>query len=821
MKKSYWLAVGLALVIAITLHSRASAARLENGPDQGGGRRAGLISTVVGCMAVEAGTLDRTSATVRLEWEGQVDEAFLVLSAAGSRGGHSIYVNGQRVGGAPARPGGRPCQADYPMGIPIPVEALVNGKNIIALTNDANVDDSWTAAEIYLEIHGNLGLPSPTGPASVLLPLSPSEIGATGAVSDSVVLTSSYDGKPHRVWFQVPDVYTPTVPLPLLIGMHGWNGSGEGVLDYMGDAVNERGWLFAAPNTHGTYYVDGTRAMAWPGVQHDVIDAIEYMMSNYNVDASRIYITGASMGGHATTTVAAKYPDVFAAVVEWAGFTDVADWYVELYDLDDQGYPQEWRLKQMRREIDPSCNPDADPDFEGGCGTPPAQTFEYQRRSAMHMPQSSRLLPLKIWADVEDILVDVHHARDLRDAINVWDPPTPVALVEVEGGCNTTYNHCYSPDFGDVFDFLEGFTLSSRPPLSVTVRTDESKPYYWLNVAQTGGDHWSQVQASYDPAGATVNALILDLQPLTLGFNLGSMPIMGRVVERPGMGLPATTYLINGGGIHQLANYTSGYLTTTLSAMGQYSLSISAIEAELSADPPMALEGETMTSTITAVVQDRLNNPVPGGTMVEFSASEGTFPNARATFTATADMKGQVTTTLTLTPTAGPVEIVASVERITGSTSIEVIHPSIEVLVTPDRSTIYQGQDVRCTYRVTNTGDVTLTGVTLTDNAGPLLEESVTLTSGAAHVCSRTWTLDQTTPITVTGTGQGPLGHIWTSSSSTTVTVDLWGIHLPIVIRGGRTLSAQRFEQPIVRSRASSALGGAVVRDGLLFPGRR
>jgi hypothetical protein len=222
-----------------------------------------------------------------------------------------------------------------------------------------------------------------------------------------------------------------------------------------------------------------------------------------------------------------------------------------------------------------------------------------------------------------------------------------------------------------VFDFLVDFPLGSEPPPSVTFRTDESKPYYWLNLAQTGGDHWSEVEAAYSLADRTVTAAISDAQPLNLAFNLGSTSIMGRVIERPGMGLPATTYLVRGGGNHRLEDYVSGYLTTTLTSVGQFTLTISAISVELSANPAVLFGGATVTSTITALANDELDNAVPDGTTVEFSTTEGTFPNGRSTYVTTT-AGGQAAAILSLGPAAGSAEIIASIESVSGSTTVEV-----------------------------------------------------------------------------------------------------------------------------------------------------
>jgi pimeloyl-ACP methyl ester carboxylesterase len=707
LKKRYCLATVLALITAFVLWYPVLADGPGDSPTQDDGRRVGLVSTAAECMVVQSGIPDSVSATVRLEWEGRIEKAFLVLSAAGSEGGHSIYVNGQRVGSAPVRPDDLPCQAGSPATIlaptdeiPIPVEVLAKGENVITLTNDADINDGWTAINLHLEVHGVL-----SGPPVALLEdpslamasppdITSQDIGAMAVISDSAVLASSYDGVPQVIWYQIPYSYTGS-PTPLLIGTHGYSGTGEGTRAYLAAGANERGWLLAAPDMHGQGYPNtGKYAFAWPGAQHDVIDTIEYMMTYYNVDTSRIYIVGGSMGGQAVTVMAAKYPDVFAAAAGWKPITHLASWYAEL----NQDFSRfSWALKKLREETDPGCDPDIDTNYDTGCGTPPVVPFAYQRRSAREMPQNDRLIPLKMWHDVQDELVVVSHSVELKEAIDNWRTPTTlVPLDRVDTGdepdnlCDAigdSYRHCYSPPplensfwptitltvdsqpVGYLFDFLESYTstLHSQPPPSLTIRTDESKPYYWLNVAQTGGDHWSEVETAYGLANRTVTATISDTQPLTLGFNLGSMPIVGSAgITQSGMGLPVTTYLIKGGGIYTLTNYISGYLTTTLASTGQFALTISAIEAEVLANPSIVSTGQT--STITAIVRDHLSNPVPDGITIEFSTTAGTFPNASSTYpTTVTGGQGQATAILT---TDGPAQVIASVGSITASTSI-------------------------------------------------------------------------------------------------------------------------------------------------------
>lgn len=675
MNKRYLFALGLALMLAFQLWNVTLADEPEGGPAQAQGRQVGLVSTTAECVTIEAGGSGSVPATVRIEWEGQIERAFLVLAPAGSEGGHSIYLNGQRVASAPRQTEGRPCQSGFRQEIPIPPAALVHGENVILLTNDADAGDSWTAADLRLEIHGVLSGP----PAAALdLPPSPppgSQLSATGAVSGSAILTSTYELAQSKVitqvmYYQIPASYAGA-PTPLVISIHGMYGTGLGALNLLASEADERGWLLAAPDMHGRFYSNtGWYALAWLGAQHDIIDTIDYMRSNYKVDTSRIYLVGGSMGGQTTSVTAAKYPDVFAAAVPWKPITDLTDWHGELLALGDPYSDAE----KVRRETAGNFT-----------GTTPEQApFEYQRRSAIEMPQNVRLIPLKMWHDVDDLYVPIHHSRDLKLAITGWNPVTPVTLIEVPSGANDCppYQHCYNPDPNELFDFLQGYTRSTQPPAAVKVRTDESKPFYWLSVAQTGGGHWSQVDASYNPATNTVTATISDTKPLTLGFNLGSTAIVGPAgIPRPGMGLPDTTYLVKGGGNFALVDYTSasGYLTTTLTITGQFALTISAIKVELSPDPaaiPVPKGQSSATATITAVVKDQLNNLVPNGTTVEFSTTKGTWPGGGTTYVTTVS-GGQATAVLTL-PAADKVAVVkADVGKASATLSVYAVQPAI------------------------------------------------------------------------------------------------------------------------------------------------
>jgi pimeloyl-ACP methyl ester carboxylesterase len=572
IEKLYWLLASLALLSSLIWPQIASA----SGPAQQEGRRVGLVSTKVECLAVNAGIQNNVSSTVKLVWTGQIEEAYLVLSAAGSEAGHSFYINGQLVGQTPVQPDGQPCDPNFEREISIPADLLVNGENIITLTNDANPGDSWTAASMRLEIHGVLSGP----PVAALEAPTDGDVGTLATCSPGPgdeLVPSSYEGGSisQRVYYHIPDGYDSVPSVPLVVVLHGFGQDGDGMRNLLDSEADERDWIVVSPDMHGHYYPTiGSYALAWPGAQHDIIDTIEWMIDTCpKVDKSRIYITGGSMGGQATAMTAAKYPDIFAAAVPWKPITDLTDWYNERAILEPPDGPNEGN-KHIRRETGAASG-------AGSAGTTPLQApFEYERRSSIKVPQNNRLMPIKMWHGTDDLLVPIHHAQDLKNTINSnWDPPNDVILIEVNNSCpGDTYHHCYNPDLNELFDFLQSFTRSSTAPNYLAIRTDESKSYYWLDIDQSGSDHWTQITATYIPASKTINAVVTDTNQLTLGFNLGPTPITGVAgIAQAGLGLSETAFWVQEQNqTPYTQTYTAGqYFTVALQNTGSYTLTIS------------------------------------------------------------------------------------------------------------------------------------------------------------------------------------------------------------------------------------------------------
>ncbi|MDH7473673.1 MAG: prolyl oligopeptidase family serine peptidase [Anaerolineae bacterium] len=744
-----------------------NAAGPPNKPDQDSQIATGLASNALECLSVGNNSSGEAAGIVSLTWPGQAEQSRLILTVSGAEAAHTIKVNGQPVASVPIHPEGQPCRDGETFYIAIPPDVLVQGDNVIEITNDAMPTDSWTASQVRLEVLGRFPvLPIPGAAAGDVL--------AMAVTSSTITFTNPYDGTDQQARIVLPDDYSGD-PVPLVIYVHGRSSDMYEGENTIGEATRNKGWLLATPQLHGSwpYPPDppGKYAYASLESQYDIIGAMNYMLDHYNVITDRIYLVGYSMGGQIATVTAGKFPHVFAAVFDNKGPTNMAEWYYEQAEYYEsfnhphvQAMRQECHVNELER--DPTENP-----------------FCYQRRSGVNFASNYIHMPISITHSVSDTLVPIHHSRDFRDAVNSYSPDRPVTVYEdtiIGPTCGEPY-HCYEPDPMDVLNFLEQFTLNNNPT-SINITTDESKSYHWLNVIQTGGDHWSQVQVAYYPITATVTALISDTAPLTLAFNLGSTALtyerISDKLKQPGMGLPATTYLIKGGDNNYLHNYESGYLTTTLSTTGEFGLTISAITVDLSAYPDMVSGWQTSTSAVTAIVRDHLDNPVPDGTIVEFSATEGTFPNGGAVYTATVT-GGQVTTTLTLPPEKASAEIAAWIGSVTNTTTINVIYPSIEMTVTPDRAMVYSGQMVTYTYQITNTGDVTLTDVTVEDDNGTPEDSGddviactgLTLAPEAMAGCSRNATLTHTVTNKVTVTGLDPLSNDISDEDTATISI--------------------------------------------------
>ena len=476
-------------------------------------------------IASDRATVKSAEGKVMLLYEGTPEMAHLRLISCGVKSGkrHTVYLNGQPVAQVKddsyntciCNSSGRP--VTYTLTNPATV---VNGWNFISITNDADVMDSWMGYGLQLVIAGKL----------------------SGAVIREFTFASSYDGSLRRAVYQLPMGYDPRMPVPLLVSIGGTGEDRWDALYHYAQQVNARGWLLVAPDVRQINKGSGGRTASL-ATQHDIMDAIHYMTETFHVDASRIYMSGFSAGGGVAATTAAKYPHIFAAVVDWIGPTD----FLELIQQRPDLY---WGLVT----------------YDFGCplegGSSPCR-FEWQRRAAREMVMNLKHVPMAIVHGRADDRVPFAQSEDFYNQMGKFYDPSAHNKLAVwhEGG------HFDAVPALRPLDFMSNFTLNPNPQ-GIMIRTDESKDYYWVYIQQKDwygkkADGFSNVMASYDLATRVISATIWDERtwgdgnlPLDVTFDLQAMSFdpdtiydiedhnlaMGSVVTRRGV-RPAKGYL--------------------------------------------------------------------------------------------------------------------------------------------------------------------------------------------------------------------------------------------------------------------------------------
>jgi predicted esterase len=116
--------------------------------------------------------------------------------------------------------------------------------------------------------------------------------------------------EPYRVF--VPATYTASKPIALVIALHGMGGDENSMFDSYSGAMKREaervGMVVACPKG-----LDSA-SMYRDAAEQDVMDVLAEVRRDYNIDASRIYLMGHSMGGYGTWSIAMAHPDVFAAL---------------------------------------------------------------------------------------------------------------------------------------------------------------------------------------------------------------------------------------------------------------------------------------------------------------------------------------------------------------------------------------------------------------------------------------------------------------------------------------------------------------------------
>ena len=540
-----WIVLTLLLAVLLVLSTRAGQAGSE-------GRSPALTfaaaaipqgtvtSTLSDCLWIGYGADDVPQADLYVAWSGTLTSAKLVADEFNVGRLNDIFLNDQLIGQSiidGSATNGSHCEPNpgATKEWQLNPAVLRQGMNRLRLTTGLRPNgetDEWGVINAHLVLEG----PDLIGPQVV-----------------DFTFTSTYDGSTQPAVLQIPTGYQPAQATPLLVALHGWGDTRWTALGDYGAEANQAGWLLAAPDMHGETdpypRPPSEHPLASRASQQDVLDTIQWVQERYNVDASRIYLTGQSLGGQTALVTAAKNQGLFAAVVDDRGPTELAQWYEE---------SPIWRQLLIESEV----------------GGPPDEPtyFEYDRRSPISFAGNLGSTPLRIYHAQQDTVVLPHHSSDMLAAIQGAHPTAPVSLTTFPG------DHATPVPGGNAskLQWMAGFTLG-QPPAQLEAVTDTSATIWWVRLIQRGSsERWSQLSAELG-SNSHITLHVLDISGVDLVIDVGALgqPNTRFVVED--LAVDQATYSA------QALNPVDGKLTLSLSA-GAHRLNIYPGQAPL----PMA-----------------------------------------------------------------------------------------------------------------------------------------------------------------------------------------------------------------------------------------
>jgi acetylxylan esterase len=178
------------------------------------------------------------------------------------------------------------------------------------------------------------------------------------AAAASLTRVTNFGNNPSNLnmYIYVPNNVAPRPAL--LVAIHYCTGSASAVFngyarDYV-TAADRYGYIIVFPEATRSgqcFDVYSPQALKRGGGSDPVgiMSMVNYAKQQYNVDASRVYVTGFSSGAMMTNVMAAEYPDVFAAGSAFMGVpatcfatTDGSTWNSQCSGGQISKTPQQW-----------------------------------------------------------------------------------------------------------------------------------------------------------------------------------------------------------------------------------------------------------------------------------------------------------------------------------------------------------------------------------------------------------------------------------------------------------------------------------------------
>ena len=126
---------------------------------------------------------------------------------------------------------------------------------------------------------------------------------------------------PYRLF--IPDNYDPSRAYPLIVYLHGAAGVGRDNVAQIsgGNRIGSHLWTSSELQARHPSFVVAPQSVdkGWQPRAQLVVDLIAALGKEFNLDRTRVYVTGQSMGGYGTWDLIVRWPNLFAAAVPLCG----------------------------------------------------------------------------------------------------------------------------------------------------------------------------------------------------------------------------------------------------------------------------------------------------------------------------------------------------------------------------------------------------------------------------------------------------------------------------------------------------------------------
>jgi dipeptidyl aminopeptidase/acylaminoacyl peptidase len=211
-----------------------------------------------------------------------------------------------------------------------------------------------------------------------------------------VIRYTAHNGVTRHATVLLPAGYSPNddPPIPLVISPHGRGGSGAGNAAYWGTLPTAGG--FAVVNPDGMGRLFARYSYGDPGQIDDLArmpEIVSKALPWVNVDRTRVFALGSSMGGQETLLLVARHPELLAGAAAMDSVTNLSRRFAQLPLIPGGADLQ----TMMRRELG---------------GTPSDVPRAFATRSPLSLARAiaDSGVPLQIWWSTKDqIVVDQKH----------------------------------------------------------------------------------------------------------------------------------------------------------------------------------------------------------------------------------------------------------------------------------------------------------------------------------------------------------------------------------------------------------------------------